>query len=62
MYKYSTFRVSTGRSHRETTKENNCTCTVKQIVFEFHFQVYHVAKSTMLMAHSNIRTGHPDEY
>ena len=50
MYKYGTFQVSTCRSHRETTKVNNC--TVKRAVSEFHFQVYQVAKSTRFRAHA----------
>ena len=50
MYKYGTFRVSTCRSQRETTKVNNC--AVKGIVSEFPFQFYQVAKSTRFRAHS----------
>ena len=50
MYKYGTFRVSTCRSQRETTKVNNCTVT--GIVSEFPFQFYQVAKSTRFRAHS----------
>ena len=50
MYKCGTFWVSTCRSHRETTKANNC--TVKGIVSEFPFQFYQTAKSTRFRAHS----------
>ena len=42
MYKCGTFWVSTCRSHRETTKVNNC--TVKGIVSELPFQFFHVAR------------------
>ena len=42
MYKCGTFWVSTCRSHRETTKVNNC--RVKGIVSEFSFQFYNVAR------------------
>ena len=42
MYKHGTFWVSACRSHRETTKVNNC--TVKGIVSEFPFQFFHVAR------------------
>ena len=60
MCKYGTFRVSTCRSHRETTKVNNC--TVNGIVSEFPFSSTKFPSPPDLWRIPNVRTGHTDKY